>query len=459
MFGSKSGGLFDFNGDGEVSFTEKFLAYNIFEEITNADGGNCSSYDEDDDDDEYDDEDEDPDAADISEDDDDNDDYDDDGVDPDDLSEDDYPNKRSYEAAHRLAELAYYYGEDYELDENEKREKDCCHFILEKADTILAAKYCTYDDGFIYAQAVKDNFKLSVSLPDEDEAQEYNVCEIIRKIGRKDVGLALRVWHWLVDQFLPYEAYTKDAVEELTSNVIDYISNLPGKLTAGMADYLYSHPDFCETVMLAQKYLPYCMFELIYVCMEQGYQELATKLYAHGLRLADGSWRQINSLTDNIIGNAKTYSETKIIECFREKMFPLVKAVDIGMVRDEIEVWEEEIEDYLKRMSYVYDGCDDDEEDDEDDEDDDDDEDDPASVLAPTISQIMEIYTICGVALGNVSQVYHYMCGDLCLQIGDTVRVPAGENELTGTVVSVGQYMGWAAPFPVEKMKKIIKKL
>ena len=56
MFGSKSGGLFDFNGDGEVSFTEKFLAYNIFEEITNADGGNCSSYDEDDDDDEDDDE-------------------------------------------------------------------------------------------------------------------------------------------------------------------------------------------------------------------------------------------------------------------------------------------------------------------------------------------------------------------------------------------------------------------
>ncbi len=177
MFASKSGGLFDFNGDGEVSFTEKFLAYNIFEEITNADGGNCSSYDEDDDDDEYDDEDEDPDAEDISE------------------------------------------GDDEDDDED--------------------------DDEPAPAPA---------PAPAENPAPA------------------------------------------------------------------------------------------------------------------------------------------------------------------------------------------------------------PAENPAPA-SQNMEVYTICGVALRNVSQVYHYMCGDLCLQIGDTVRVPAGENELTETVVSVGQYMGWAAPFPVEKMKKIIKKL
>lgn len=459
MFGSKSGGLFDFNGDGEVSFTEKFLAYNIFEEITNADGGNCSSYDEDDDDDEYDDEDEDPDAADISEDDDDNDDYDDDGVDPDDLSEDDYPNKRSYDAACCLAYYAYYCDEDYKFDIDEKKEMERCHFILEKADTILAAKYCTSKNGFLYAQAVKDHFKLPVSLPDEDEAQEYSVKQIITKIGRKDVGLALRVWHWLVDQFLPYARYSLYAQDELTYDVIGSLYEMSDKLIDGVVDYLADHMDFCEKIMMAHKKIPYGFEDLILTCLEQDRWELATNLYLHGLRLADDKWREINSLTDNIIGNAKTYSETKIIECFREKMFPLVKAVDIGMVRDEIEVWEEEIEDYLKRMSYVYDGCDDDEEDDEDD-------DEPAPAPAPIAAenpapapQNMEIYTICGVALEDVSRVYHYKSGDLCLQIGDTVRVPAGNNELTGTVVSVGQYMGWAAPFPVEKMKKIIKKL
>lgn len=69
------------------------------------------------------------------------------------------------------------------------------------------------------------------------------------------------------------------------------------------------------------------------------------------------------------------------------------------------------------------------------------------------------IYTFCGVLFPRSRQVYHYRTDDPTIRIGDCVLVPTGDDEAIGTVVSVGQYLRPAAPYPVEQTKYIMKKL
>lgn len=78
---------------------------------------------------------------------------------------------------------------------------------------------------------------------------------------------------------------------------------------------------------------------------------------------------------------------------------------------------------------------------------------------AVDITNDKNIYTICGVSFPHASHPYYYRAEDMSLKIGDTVIVPVGDKEAEGTIISIGQYMRQAAPFPVDKMKTIIYKL
>jgi hypothetical protein len=70
------------------------------------------------------------------------------------------------------------------------------------------------------------------------------------------------------------------------------------------------------------------------------------------------------------------------------------------------------------------------------------------------------IYTYCGVLLPFSSRPYSFITEDKTIHVGDTVVVPIGkdEKEMKGKVVSIGQYLRFNAPYPVEKTKKIIRK-
>jgi len=266
------------------------------------------------------------------------------------IKESDFPNKRRYKAAYTLANDYLCYSNK----ERENRVKACCEFILENADTILAANYCTCDYGFIYAQAVKDNFTLPVSLPEEDEKPEYNIIEIMKKISKKDVALALQVWRWLVENFLPYSQYTPRGKEELTLHIINHFYYMPDNFKPALAHYFNDNPEFCNTIMSAHEEVASYLSNLICVCIQEELFELANRLFEYGLEKADGKWKEINELVSSIINFSKTYSELETIEYFQSAMLPLVKAIDIGMVQDEIEGWEKEIAEYV---AYIEKDC------------------------------------------------------------------------------------------------------
>ncbi len=262
------------------------------------------------------------------------------------IKESDFPNKRRYNAAYALAaDFVQYRDEAYE-----RREKACCKFILEKADTVLAAHYLSYDGGFLYAQAVKDNFSLPVHLPDEDETSEYEFAQMICKIAKKDIPLSFQVWEWCLAQFLPYAKHDENAVNNMTTQAIDNLYGFPEDFSAALVRYMDEHADFRKKIVGRGNPLAGGLPELIAEAIKNDLHQTAKALFKSGLSQANGQWKDINTLTDDLISECKNDEELESIEYFEKKLLPLVKAIDIGMVQDEIEDWEKEIAAYIEEM-------------------------------------------------------------------------------------------------------------
>lgn len=436
------------------------------------------------------------------------------------FKEDDYPNKRRYNAAKRLSKEFVFYIHK----ETDDEERACCQFISENADKLVAANYLSYTGGFLYSQAIKDNFKLPCSLPDEDEEREISLYQILLKIARYDINLSFEIWTWCVEQFLPYIQYDKFSEYDLTCAVIIYLYN---EHKTELIHFLAENPDFCIKVMSASKN-DICRFpELTAEAIKEKLLSASELLFKIGLGKADGQWKKINALTEGVIRGCENYEELESIEYFRDNLLPLIKEIDNGMVQDEVPVWEKNIAEYIdcveescekyaftrknawrksvpsgekyhlnprnykseqEYLEALYNEkyrwrnwCADGEkyglkaEDYET----------PAEYKKALNAKIMEkqqnnqeeklkddiatqaiyaadkkIYTYCGVLLPFSSRIYSFRTEDKSIQIGDKVIVPVGkdEKETEGKVVSIGQYSRLGVPYPVEKVKMIIRK-
>lgn len=430
------------------------------------------------------------------------------------IKEEDYPNKRRYNAACILAD-EFLLDDD---DEYERREKACCQFINSSADTILAANYLVHDAGFLYAQAIKDNFKLPVSLPNEDESRELELYQILGKIARRDIALSLEIWNWCLQKFMPYAQYDVFADSDMSASIIDQLYRFPAGYKSELIRYMSKTPDFMKNVIEANCDMAEGNPELIAIAIKEGLSEVAQTMFKSALTKAGKNWRRITDLTKGVIDWSQDYEEVETVEYFRDNMLPLVKENPIGMVRDEISEWESSISEYIEKVEtrsekYAYsrknawrsavpDGkkygldprnysnqqeylnvlrrkmygwrdlykerdtlglsVDDFETRDEYQK--------AYTALRQEKERIQReriqqqnrealddksIYTICGVCIFHHIRPYHYLSDDPTLKIGDTVIVPVSNNEAKGTVVSVGQYLRVAAPFPVDRMKAI----
>lgn len=433
-----------------------------------------------------------------------------------------YPNKRRYNAARDLVDNYIRNGESEYL----KRRRACCQFIIESADTVLAANYLTNECEFLYSQAIKDHFELTVSLPDEDETRELEFYKIILKIAKRDIPLSFKVWNWCLDEFLPYTRYDMNAAKDMTDSVIDELYFFPANFMSELVRYMDKNPDFSKTMLDAECKPSSDRPRLIVNAIRQGLPGVAMAIFRSTLAKVDKDWKQINHFAERMIAWSKDCGEIEPIEFYRDNMLPLIKAIDIGMVQDEIDGWETEIAEYVaaKKREYAYSGnyawrlsaisaekygldpCDYETKQEYiaalqkikyswrkryegsnslglDAEDFETEERYRAACNAMLLKKEKEerlrrdrelrmrekeqqrkaeealgdktVYDICGVALNNCIHPYNYLTDDRSLKIGDTVIVPFGDKELEGNIVSIGRYLRTAAPFPVDKMKKV----
>ncbi len=254
-----------------------------------------------------------------------------------------FSNLRRYNAACGLEEIR-----DYNFNnEYLQQERECYQFILEKADTILAANYLSDSGEFLYAQAVKENFDLPITLPDEDENREYEFCEVISKIAKRDISLSIKVWEWCLENFLPYAKYDSCATRDMTENVIDGMYNFPDEYVTELTRYMDQNDGFRENIMENSPGYMYEAYELIVAALKMNMINTAVKLFVETLGQTRGEWKYIIRLTNSMISGCKNYEELETMESFEKELFPLVKKYEDGMIQDEVVEWEKEISEYI----------------------------------------------------------------------------------------------------------------
>lgn len=373
------------------------------------------------------------------------------------IKREDYPNVRRYQATYTLANEFHVYSDE----EREKKEKERCRFIVEDADRVLAANYFSYKYGFLYAQAVKDYFKLPCSLPEEEETREMEFAEIMVKIARYDIPLSLEIWSWCLQQFLPYAEYDDYAGNDLSVEVIDRYYSFPDGYIAKLVHYMDGNLEFYRNFMAAGSAMSNGISRLIVGAIREGKVVMAEALFRKELDKAAGQWKEINRLTGCMITDCKSYEECESMKWFRDRLLPIVKAVDIGMVQDEIPEWEKKIAEYINRVedNDKYEAW----------------KEKTKAVRKQRREEGLQrqdrqkqthvddktIYTYCRVLLPFTNRAFSYRTEDDTIQIGDGVIVPVGADseEMEGKVVSVGKYVRAGVPYPVEKTKFILKKI
>lgn len=269
------------------------------------------------------------------------------------IKESDYPNKRQYNAAVTLANTDWVYINK----EFENAEKSRCKFILENADKIIAANYLTNNGNFIYAQAIKDNFELPVTLPDEDEKSEITLNDIIKKIDRKDSQKAVEVYAWCIDNFLPYCDYTVSEKLLMTDYIIDSLYDYSESYPKALSEYLNKFPSFRQKLIRGCKEMPDKLAQLIVNEIQFGNTETAKAMFDDGMFLANGNWKKVNTLFGNLILYSKNYDELETIEFIELEFLPIIKMCKDGMILDEIDSWQSDIDKYkaeVERNSEKY---------------------------------------------------------------------------------------------------------
>lgn len=352
-------GPFDFNRDGKVSLGEQWIAYQIFLECTKEEKPQddifcfrrpCYPiYDDDDIYDDYDDDCDDMDddvvgdatamgvadvsamgVADIAA-------QEENKIDP-----KDYPNKRRYLAACTLSDEAC----GHSVNEQERAR---CQFILEQADTILAANYLSPSDGFLYAQAIKDHFVLPVFIPKEDAQRKRDFHQVLLTIARKDIPCSLEAWRWCLDQFMPYQQYDRRAASDMTGAVIDQFHRFPKGYLLLFLRAMDQDPKFAKTVVKTTDTVVSSVPVWIELAMEDGLRTAAFTLFQSALAMAGEDRRRVEALVEDLLLRLKNYREAASMEYFRDHMLPLIPEPLVS--EGKFAAWKADIAEYLSEVA------------------------------------------------------------------------------------------------------------
>lgn len=239
-----------------------------------------------------------------------------------------------------------------EIQAEESTNEDETQTISNESDMTdkkrAALRYLSSSGRFQYVRAVKENFELPVTLPDDDS--EYEFWKILLKVARKDVALSFDVWYWCLAMFMQCMEYDDYVPYELINKVIDNIYSFP----KGYIKEIITHMEENEGFFMAMTFIYMTVWQqnqVLEAAFDMKKFALAERIYRSVLDTVDeNDWKRINEITEDAIYDCTLGGKYDKMEYFREHMFPLVKKFSNGMVQDEIEFWEKKMNDYREKV-------------------------------------------------------------------------------------------------------------
>lgn len=442
------------------------------------------------------------------------------------IKEEDYPNKRQYNAAYRLCELQHDIGY-IPYNSTKETEIEKCNFIL--SSETVASKYLTVSDGFLLVQAIKENFELPLIVDNEDEKVVNNFNEIFLHIAEESPQLAVDIWTWIIKEFGPYQKYMSNdwaVYNWILADTNDY----PDEFLPLVIKRLGEDIKFCNELITQNPQFPDGMSTFITKALELNLIKEAQIIFTSVAMNTKAKVKDMENLINAIISECSNWEELEMMEKFKNNILPIIKKMNSKRIQRLYPKFENSVDEYICsvesseekyqfsrkfawRAKYkdepLYDIDPLDYETEADYLDDvekkkyawrryqyeakrygiDVNSFETEEKYKVVLNQKREettkvrdeskakakyqqssdplaltdksIYNFCSVIFNVANQPYTYLTGNLDIKIGDKVVVPVGNDntERLATVVSTSQHMRLTAPFPVDKAKKVIRKI
>lgn len=379
------------------------------------------------------------------------------------------------------------------LDESEVLEKKRARFILK--NNCLAAKYCEIFCGFDFNKAIFNELKLPKEYLDNYDIDDTLNVNLDR-IKSYSVQSACAILKWIYKEFAPYREFDREKFGRVSAFILsvdedDYKDELY-KFIRKQSDFVaeifrYDVADFNK----------HTFKNIAFEALHQNDTQTALKL-TKAFLLTD-SFKPMTKISwfSDLAKTAIYKCDIKAAKLYLEKIHPLLGTLENNVTAKAITEIKENVKDFFKSH-----GDDIEEAEEEPVEktvkneyawrerynqsaasvglnpaDFDNEGDCRAAIRRATILQHEEklkaesekrdalladktVYKCCKVYVKREHKCYIYMVGNIDIRLGDNVVVPFGQSDevLIGVVVAIEECIKAAVPFPIEKVKSVIRK-
>ena len=239
----------------------------------------------------------------------------------------------------KRAEKGEFYGSNGELER--------CRFIATSKS--IAARYLTVDGVYLYAQAIKDNFKLPFEIPDEKEEVETYFETLLQNLFEDNIAYAMKIWEWSIDTFMPYIQYA-DYKNDLTHAVLLSIGNYIEELPSVIVDHMIKNPCFIEKLILGCTDTLWCIEDFVVIALKAGHTEIAKKIMECAFANPNTDIEDKKRIVKSCIDECSNWEELETMELFQEYIFPIVFNESDVRIKNKIPHWQKEMREYIESV-------------------------------------------------------------------------------------------------------------
>ena len=239
----------------------------------------------------------------------------------------------------KRAEKGEFYGDDEKLER--------CRFIA--TSKCVASRYLTVDGVYLYAQAVKDHFKLPFDIPDEKDELDTYFETLLQDLFEDNIPYAMQIWEWCIDTFMPYIQYA-DYKNDLTHSVLLCMENYIEELPSVIVNRMIENPDFIDKLIFGCTDTLWCVEDFVVKALKAGHIETAKKIMECAFANPHTDIEDKKRFIKSCIDECSNWEELETMELFQEHIFPIVFNESDVRIKNKIPHWQKEMREYIEDL-------------------------------------------------------------------------------------------------------------
>jgi len=220
-------------------------------------------------------------------------------------------------------------------------------FIVE--GEALASRYLTPDGVYLYAQAIKDHFKLPFDIPDEKDEKATYFETLLQDLVEDDAGYAIKIWEWCLDTFMPhiqYVGYKNELIHGILLDLSNFIEEFPNHIVK----YMIEKPVFVEKIISQCTDSLWGIADFVTLAIKAGSIDIAIAIMKNAFANPCTDIHDKVRFVEDCINECSNWDELETMELFKEFVFPIVYQETDVRIKNKISRWEQSINDYIASM-------------------------------------------------------------------------------------------------------------